>query len=590
MIACKSISACIVPRPQIKYNVWNTNEMDDGTRIQVDEEPVAASASAAMPLRWTPATAVSYTAVLLLSGVLMGIGLDWGQPGGLSWYPDGVGGLKTVLMMPNLFEGPWPSKYPKMQFLLNAALYQPMLHRWSESVADGQTQMQIASQMDHASELLMVARWLVLLMGVGTVGWTMLTCRRLFSDNAAGFWAGAAMGSMQLFIYFSHVDGVDVPCLFWYAGCVYFTVLAVQRGRWRDYLLAGGCGALSISTKDPIAGYLAGVAIVAVAGLVMNHRRMGKSWGASLRTLATPRVVGGIGVFLFLYALLNNLLTNPSDYFSRMEFWLKGPGTANYRGEYHGQLPLLWMAMGQWVYSMGWPLAAAGAAGAVYCLGRYRWAGAVCLVPAVAFYGIVIVYTKFSFPRFFLPMYAGLAIAAGKACSDWLTAGRRAKLLRWLVVAGVYGASLLYCIGLDLEMVRDSRYDVEAWCVDHVVDRRAWVAALGPRDEIPRLHMKGFENYIQYWNWQGPLETASIHHGDQWAAYVIVFERAIQSADSLEPRLRKGLFDGSLGYDPVAQFGPRYLYPSRTLFGLPGWPFVQTNKISPKIFILKHRD
>jgi hypothetical protein len=54
-----------------------------------------------------------------------------------------------------------------------------------------------------------------------------------------------------------------------------------------------------------------------------------------------------------------------------------------------------------------------------------------------------------------------------------------------------------------------------------------------------------------------------------------------------KPDFLNSILDGSLGYQKVARFEGKYLYPKKTIFGIAGWPKV--GRPSPTITIYERK-
>ena len=111
-------------------------------------------------------------------------------------------------------------------------------------------------RLDHLAN---ISRVISAVMGAGTVLAVFFTSRLLFEDYLGAFLAGLALALSQLFVFYSHVGNVDVPCVFWFVWGVYWGLKAVYIGRWRHFVLMGLCFSLSICTKDAMVGYVAGM-------------------------------------------------------------------------------------------------------------------------------------------------------------------------------------------------------------------------------------------------------------------------------------------------------------------------------------------
>ena len=125
--------------------------------------------------------------VAIVSITLNSIGLTWGQNGDVPWQSDSLGGVTTLRQMPYLF-GRWKYKYPRVQFLINAAFYKPMLDRWKKdpvwSTAKGGTKtVQRVLNFDRINTLIMTSNIISAIMGAATVVAVFLTVKILFDES-----------------------------------------------------------------------------------------------------------------------------------------------------------------------------------------------------------------------------------------------------------------------------------------------------------------------------------------------------------------------------------------------------------------------
>ena len=516
--------------------------------------------------------------VFLVSLTLNIIGIPWGQPGGVPWDFDSIAGLRTFKEGDHLF-GEWRDKYPRGQFLILSPVYRALLRRWyGELDLVPRSELKVLDDPDHARRfgfLITLSDTTSALMGAGAVAVAYLTAALLFGDALAALFSALALAFTQTFVFYSHLGDLDTPALFWFACAAWFAVRASRTRAMSDFVLLGLAAAWSVCTKDPTAGYVAGLAIA--AGMSMRAPRPG------LPRPTFDHVAGACLAFVLTVAVSNDLFFHPDAFLSRVGYWLRGPGIADYNTGYEGQAWLLAQAGRHLYLSLGWPLLAVAAGSALWCLARYPRAAIYCLLPTASFYILVIMNIHMSAPRFYLPALFCLALLVGKGAADWWRWRRLPRSLRYASVTIVFGLSLLYCVGLDLEMLRDTRYDAEAWFEEHVAPG-ATVAALCPFTIAPRLQLHGY----QYdWRWGHPTDRDVLENPPTAPDYLILSEKYSNNPVLFDPGFKEDLLDGSVGYRVVAQFHNRYLWPQRTLFGIAGWPVPKLNQISPEVIVLQ---
>ena len=207
-------------------------------------------------------------------------------------------------------------------------------------------------------------------------------------------------------------------------------------------------------------------------------------------------------------------------------------------------------------------------------------------VPLIAFYVIVVMNVRFSQARFFLPAYGGFALLVGKGCADWIRYKKIHIALRILPVAVVYILSLLYCVGLDLEMIGDTRVRTEQWFYKNVGRDSLIGAGFHNKLYAPRLHFNGYR-LICPWRISTVRETSG---GSQpYPDYLIITPGWIGIKEEAETAFREKLFDGQTNYKQVIWLKAKYLYPARTIFGFAGWPTPKHGFLSPEIVVFKKK-
>ncbi len=517
--------------------------------------------------------------LFLFSLGLNSIGIGWGQPGGVPWNFDSIAGLSSFKEGDFLF-GKWRHRYPRAQFLVNNAVYRPLLKVWYRRLDFvPRSEAKIMRDPAHASRfgvLITLSQLISALMGAGAVVASYLASRLLFGDPLAGTLGGLALATTQMLVLCSHLGNVDAAAAFWYAWCQYAAVCILTWGRKRDFLMFGLFAALAVCTKDPLAGFIIGLSVATAFGLAAS-RRLARG---ALRAASA----GGL-LFLAIFAILNDLLIHPQAFIARMTYWIGGPGVTNYNTDFTGYGALAVAVFWDWYRGMGWPmmifLAAAIAwlavASPVRCL--------VAVLPMAAFLVLVIGPIRFSEPHYFLPGF----IAASTAMGGFGAAMLRRRGWRRVAAGAAVGLvgllSLMYCIGLDLEFVQDTRYDVERWFAANARPGSS-VAALCPWELAPRLSLLGFR---YDWRWARPTTEQVLLREPSYPDYLVLSEKHFTNWAVSDPPFRRRLLAGEMGYELVASFENRYLWPRRTLLGLAGWPAPRPELVSPRVLVLKRK-
>lgn len=534
---------------------------------------------------WTRLRIGGLLAVLATSLLLNCIGLSWGRSGLVPWSPDSIEGITTVREMQRMF-GQWKYKYPRGHFLVNAIFYHPLLKNWEKhpvrvGTADGRIVSQTLN-LERLDTLAKISRVISATMGTATALAVFLTVMWLFGDYMGALLAALALALSQTFVFYSHVGNVDVPCVFWFAWGIYWAVKAIYLGKWRHFVLMGLCFSLSICSKDAVGGYLAGTALAFWLTMIGKARADGQSSKTAVLAVFSKKVLVAVLVFLFFYALLQDILTSPQAFTERMSIWIGGRGVAGGDSGFTGELPLLWRALQMLPSSLGWPLLAMAIISLSYCTIKYPWQLGFTIIPLVAFYVIVVMSIHMVFPRYFLPAYTGFAMLIGKGCADWLRYRKIHIAMRVFPVALVYTLSLLYCIGLDLEMLTDTRARTEQWFYKNVTRDNIIGAGIYNKIYAPRLHLNGYR-LICPWR--------ASEQGVLYPEYLIMPPAWPRTPDKAEDEFRKKLFNGQLDYEQVASFKTKYLRQG-TIFGFVGWPSwlnPESSRVSPEMIVFKKK-
>jgi len=535
---------------------------------------------------WTRNAFVGLLIVVAISIILGCIGINWGETGYIPWQDDSLGGITTLREMPKLFDQ-WTYKYNRLQFMINAAFYKPFLDTWTQNPIyatnpDGQMFAQTLNY-DRMNTLILVSNIISMLMGAATVIAVFLIARILFDDFLAAFFAALSLALCQKFIFYSHLGNIDVPAACWFAWGLYFTVKAVYIAKWRHFIFSGLFCSLAMSTKDSMPVYILGLIFAAAVVMVVKAQSESCSFRKAVFSLFNAKVLLASIIFLFCYAMLNDILTYPMAFIKRIGFWFGGLKTGEWDKDYHGQLSLLWSSCVQLYFCFGWPLLALFLVSMGYCFKKFRYQALFAAMPLIFFY-LLVMKMRFVYPRYFIPAFPCLVLVAGKGCADFLRWRKIPAIIRAAPIIVVYLLSLLYCIGLDLELLGDSRYDAEKWLTKNV-SRNEHIAIITNIRWAPRVQLTSLDYSFRI---PGPYVkepiTASILMQKPVPQYVVLNENYL---GSFTPAFHKAFLDGSLGYEQVARFENKYLYPKKTIFGLAGWPTSKSCFISPTVIVYK---
>ena len=257
----------------------------------------------------------------------------------------------------------------------------------------------------------------------------------------------------QEFLFYSHLGNVDVPATFWFAWGSYFAVKAAYIGKWHHFIFAAVFLRFLDVHQRFDASLYRGLDLSAAVIMMVQAKRNGKTFRQSIITLFNGKVLLAIVVFLFCYALINGIITDPQTFIKRVSIWLGGRGVKEgWAADYKGQWWLLVHTCSLLYYSFGWPLLALIIASFIYCGAKFRCAALLSILPLLAFYLIVTVNIHFVHSRYLIPAFGALVLVVGKTSADWLRWQPIPKLIRFLPLLLIYVLTFLYCVGLDLEL------------------------------------------------------------------------------------------------------------------------------------------
>jgi 4-amino-4-deoxy-L-arabinose transferase-like glycosyltransferase len=316
---------------------------------------------------------------------------------------------------------------------------------------------------NHRSQVFLVARVVVALLGTLAAWLLYMLGRLVFEDRAIALLAAALEAVAFLPVFYGHFALNDAVALVPLTLSLLGSALVLRRGRGRDYVLAGGALGLACATK-----YTAGIALAPLLAAIWMRAAQ-----AERRELLARTALAGacaLGAFLIAnpYALLD---------FSRFHADLVHQSTLT-----EGQSKLGAPAQGGLVYylwslswGLGWAPALAALGGAVAIWRRDVRMGWL-LVPApllfLAFMGTQDRY----FGRWLLPIFPFLCLLAAYfalGAARWMATrlpGRGALAAPAAAAAlALLAQGVAYSIHSDLVLAReDTRSMARTWMLAHI--------------------------------------------------------------------------------------------------------------------------
>jgi PA14 domain/Dolichyl-phosphate-mannose-protein mannosyltransferase len=419
--------------------------------------------------------------LVAVTAAVYAVAITWGVPG-QGWAPDEVIPPDFFDAFDRHFSHGWWSKYPPAHFYVCSVATAPLLAwRWLDPTGFGASS---------APEVVwIIFRAINVSMGAATVAIVYLCGSYLYGAWSA-FVAAAIAALTMPAVYYAKVANLDVPYVFWFAiSLVSFVRILVDESPI-DYLVFAVAAALAVCTKDQAYG-LYGLPVLAIACLAYIRARGSSPLQRVVAMIRQRHVWLAIVAGLATFVLCDNLLFN-TDGFNAHVRYITGGGSTAFRmfdSSVGGQWQL-WRAA--WMLarvSVGWPafvLCVAGLAMSLWRPGASQMRLWWLLLPIASYYLTFLAPIGFTYDRFLMPMFLGLALAGG-LCAARLD--RAAPPLRTWLRAGIGGAlayTFAYVIAIDAAMLRDSRYAVERWIRSHALPGST-IGRIGPIEHVPRL-------------------------------------------------------------------------------------------------------
>lgn len=409
--------------------------------------------------------------VLLACGVLFVVGIWWGWPDG-PWAPDEIDPAAVFGGVGQRFSDGWFDLYPPLHFYLLSLLYVPALLAGATGSVppDGRTLQ---------ASLALLARALSLAMALGTLTAIAAFARAQF--GARHEWIAALLAAVMLpFVYYAKTANVDVPYLFWVSLSLLWFRAAWQEEARAPVVWLAATAALAVGTKDQA------FALYVLPAIALGWR-LGRRPGG-WRTLAL-----GAGTGALVLAVVFNVFLNAAGFAEHLAS-ITGGGSESYRmvpASLAGQWRLLQLTTTQLVWAVGWPgLALFGLAFASTRRGIHApsWIWLFPVSYLVCFVGVV----GYVYDRFLLPVLIVLAIGATPGLGR-LMLDRRVRRVGAAMALALLALMSWRAASVNVLLLRDSRYAVEAWLTEHA-GREARILAADRSGYMPRF--TGF-NYVE---------------------------------------------------------------------------------------------
>ncbi len=374
--------------------------------------------------------------ILLLALGLRVWGIGWGLPNAtrlFSYHPD-----ESMVVAASLRINPFTFQfdhglysYGALALILNS--FAIRIGEFMGVVAPGPTPGV------PSATALMTARLVTAFLGAGTCGFLFGAGRQLYGI-AAGIVAALFYAVAPLAVQHGHFATVDVPTTFFVAGAIYFAGRHLQAFscRPRDLLWCGLWSGLAAATKyNAILVLLAGIA---------------SWWLVKDRPVKSLLILFGASVFGFLLGCPTVFL-NPAGTLEGIMDESIHASTGH--GDVFAATPpaLLYHALFNLKWGLGWPLLIVSAVAVGYSVYRRRPGDILLLAFLIPFYSLMGL-AQIKFARYTLPLFPPLALLVGSLI-PWPVTDSSSRR-QTVIISGAIGAAavfaLLFSLAIDNTM------------------------------------------------------------------------------------------------------------------------------------------
>lgn len=426
--------------------------------------------------------------------------------------------------------------------------------------------------------LALLAHAVSLVMALGILFTVHGIAKTVFTPRAAA-WSALLTALLAPLAYYGKTSNLDVPYLFWTLLAVWQYLRIVHTQRLRNYAAFGACVALAVATKDQAYGFFVLTPIVLAVALA-RHRTAGRpSFGSVAAALVGKPLLLTGAVTAVTFAVANNLLFGGWDGFLRhihfmQQFLQENLLTENpERRTIGAQLSLAWQSFVLLGQMFGYVTFALAAGGIGVALRRRQWLALSLLLFPLGYYLAVLSAAGVVTSRYLLGPALLLLPFAGAAL-DRLLEGHR-PLRRAGLVFGLVALAwqLLLSVNLNLTLLHDSRYAMEAWIRRNVapgaiIESQIQQRYLPRLADVYRLVVAGNSmNVITYDVLPTELTPEALRARNP--DYVLVLKGIGITGDPdrmQRPQLQRyyaELLTGALGYRVLAQFDTPSFLPYR---------------------------
>jgi len=427
--------------------------------------------------------------IVALTLVLHSIGIGWGLPASDGWDNDGIAPRDFLVGTYMAYRPGHYFTYPPLHLALLTVITLPAtllgLAR-SASLAPPDVIAEL-TRLPYMTTFAVVARVVTEAMAAGIVCVVAALGEELWGRRA-GLWAAAVAGLNTVLAYYAHTSNLDVPYVLWTLLSYLWLVRAIVRhepARMRGSALFA---VFAVATKDQAYAAFA-LAFPVAVGLWLALEPPTRKVGSMARELAAA-TLGGALLLLFI----DGAIVNPTGFAARMRF-LAGPASQDhttYARSVAGVVHVLYDAAGNFgrYYPVGLALFVFYGVG----LHLVKTRGDRCrriagLVPALGVVSFTLAFNclaRRTEHRFLLPQSIFVSLYAGAALDALTRSPGPVGLAAWTISALMGGRAAFDGIAVDAALLRDPRYDAEAW-LNANVGPGELIEVYGNNFSLPRL-------------------------------------------------------------------------------------------------------
>lgn len=415
--------------------------------------------------------------VLIFSFSIYLCGIWWGLPTLRSWAVDALDPQDILTLS-------FPKEYPPLQGYLLALLYLPLqlLDQWDL--------LETESLIGH-TVLEFVGRFVSVVMSVGTVLFVYLTAKEIKSSRPMALFSALITALIVPLIYYAKTMNIEAPYIFWFALSLYFYIRIFKYDQVKDYFGFALTAIASVSTKDQAyALYL--LPVGAIIWHYCRHHYVTNFPKDFAQKIILPVVAG-----ITLYGIINNIFFDYEYFFSRinkLNEYSYEAGSFFERTENNLQehLNLFIWTIRELIFSLSLPLFLITIAGVTVSCIRWRQNKLLLslLIPAISYYLFFISVILYTRDRFMIPVCIVLSFFGGSILAQILQqlSSKWRNFFKFSIYL-VFVYSFVYAFSINILMINDSRYVVEAWLRKNVSpdDKIVYVESLTYQPRLEQL-------------------------------------------------------------------------------------------------------